>query len=58
MKYIVGEKLLWIPWTTRKMSRRVLEQIKPETLTKVKLSYLTHIRGRQGSLGKTLMLGK
>lgn len=41
----------------------VLEQIKPGTflkaeLTKRKLSYYEHIKRKQGSLGKTVKLGK
>ena len=45
------------------VNKWVLEQSKPEslleaTMTKLKLSYLRHSRRRQGSLEKTMMLGK
>ena len=45
-------RALQIPWTSRKMDKWILEQIKPETsleakMTKSKLSYVGHIMRRQ-----------
>lgn len=45
------------------MNKQVLEQINPETLleaemTKLRPSFLGPIVRRQGSLGKTVMMGK
>ena len=52
-----------MPWTARKMTTWAPEPRKPETalettMEKLKLPYLGHIMRRQGSLEKTLMLGK
>lgn len=54
-------RALWMPRTTRKMSRWVLEQ-EPETsleakMTTLKPSHFGHFTRRQGSLEKTVTLG-
>lgn len=56
-------RALQILWTTKKTNKWVPEKIKPKTsleakMTRLKLSYLGHIVRRQGSLGKTIILGK
>ena len=61
MRYWKG--VLWIPWAARKMDKWVLEQIKPELppeakMIKLRLSYFGHIKRRQDSLEKTIVLGK
>lgn len=48
-------------WTTSKMDKWVLEQMKPATsqeakMTKLKLSYFRNIKRKQDSLEKTIML--
>lgn len=62
LQYGVGGQALWRPWTTRKMKKWVLEQIKSETsleakITKLKWFCLGHVMRRPGSLEKTIMLG-
>lgn len=56
-------RALRVPWTTRKMNKWVLEPSKPETsletkVTTLKLSFFGHITKKQGSLEKTIMVGK
>lgn len=60
--HVVLEKILWIPWATRKLNRWVLMQRKSETpckvkMPKLKLYYFKCIMRREGSLGKAIMLG-
>ena len=52
-----------VPWTARKSSQSILEEINPEyslksLILKVKLQYFGHLMRRANSLEKTLMLGK
>ena len=59
----VGEKLLRVPWTSRKSSQSILKEINPEyslegLMLKLKLQYFGHLMRRTDSLEKTLMLGK
>lgn len=57
-------RVLWITWTAGpNLNEWDLEQTKPEIsleakITKLKLSYLRHIRRMQDSLENTIMLGK
>ena len=55
-------RLLRVPWTTRRSSQSILEEISPEyslegLMLKLKLQYFGHLVGRVDSLEKTLMLG-
>ena len=59
----VGEKLLRVPWTTRRSNQSILKEISPEYsperwVLKLKLQYFGHLMRRTDSLEKTLMLGK
>ena len=52
-----------IPWTARRSSQSILEEISPEyslegLMLKLKLQYFDHLMRRADSLEKTLMLGK
>ena len=52
-----------VPWTARKSSQSILEEINPEyslksLILKVKLQYFGHLMQRANTLEKTLMLGK
>ena len=52
-----------IPWTARETNQWVLDQIKPEISLETEmlilgLSYFVHIKRRQDSLEKTIMLGE
>ena len=56
-------RLLRVPWTARRSNQSILKEISPEyslegLMLKLKLQYFGHLRGRTGSLEKTLMLGK
>ena len=59
----VGEKLLRVPWTSRKSNQSILKEISPEyslqgLVLNLKLQYFGHLMQRADSLKKTLMLGK
>ena len=52
-----------VPWTAKRFSQAILEEIRPEYLLeglmlKLKLQSLGHLMQRTDSLKKTLMLGK
>ena len=58
-------RLLRVPWTARKSSQSILEEINPEysyslegLMLKLKLQYFGYLMRRADSLEKTLMLGK
>ena len=54
-------RLLRVPWTARRSSQSVLEEINPEYSLRglmPKLQYLDHLKRRADALEKTLMLGK
>ena len=54
-------RLLRVPWTARRSSQSILEEINPEYSLEVlmlKLQYFGHLMRRADSLEKTLMLGK
>ena len=55
-------RLLRVPWTARRFSQSILEEISPGCslegmMLKLKLQYFGHLRRRVDSLEKTLMLG-
>ena len=55
-------RLLRVPWTARRSSQSILEEISPECsleglMLKRKLQYFGHLMRRADSLEKTLMLG-
>ena len=57
------EKILEIPWRTRKSNHSILKEINPEyslegLMLKLKFQYFGHLMQRADSLEKTLMLGK
>ena len=57
------QRLLWVPWTTRRSNQSILKEIGPGCsmeglMLKLKLQYFGHLMRRADSLGKTLMLGK
>ena len=59
----VREKLLRVPWTTRRSNQSILQEINPEyslegLMLKLKLQYFGHMMRRTDSFEKTLMLGK
>ena len=61
--YGPGERLLRVPWTTRRSNQSVLKEINPEyslegLMLKVKLQYFGHLMQRADSLEKALKLGK
>ena len=50
-----------VPWTARRSSQSILEEINPEYSLEglmLKLQYFGHLMRRANSLEKTLMLGK
>ena len=56
-------RLLRVPWTARRLTHSILEEISPEytlegLMLKLKLQYFGHLMQRTDSLEKTLMLGK
>ena len=56
------ERLLRVPWTTRRSNQSILKEISPGCsleglILKLKLQYFGHFMGRVDSLEKTLMLG-
>ena len=56
-------RLLRVPWTARRSTQSILEEISPEyslegLMLKLKLQYFGHLMGRTDSFEKTLMLGK
>ena len=56
-------RLLRVPWTARRSTQSILEEISPEyslegLMLKLKLQYFSHLMWRTDSLEKTLMLGK
>ena len=58
-----GERLLRVPWITRRSNQSVLKEINPEyslegLMLKVKLQYFGHLIQRADSLEKALKLGK
>ena len=60
---MVLDRLLRVPWTTRRSIQSILKEINPEYLLeglmlKLKLPYFGHPMPRTDSLEKTLMLGK
>ena len=60
---MVLERLLRVPWTTKRSNQYILKEINPEyllerLLLKQKLQYFAHLMQRPNHLEKTLMLGK
>ena len=60
---MVLQKTLDSPLTPRRSNQSILKEISPDytcegLMLKLKLQYFGHLRGRTGSLEKTLMLGK
>ena len=60
---LMRRRLLRVPWTARRFNQSILKQISPEyslegLMLKLKLQYFGHLVWRNGSLLKTLMLGK
>ena len=60
---MVLEKIIRVPWTTRRSNQSILKNINPEyslkgLMLKLKFQYFGHLIRRADSLGKTLMLGK
>ena len=54
-------RLLRVPWTTRRSTQSILEEINHEFSSEglmLKLQYFGHLMRRENSLEKTLMLGK
>ena len=56
-------RLLRVPWTARRYSQSILNEISSEyslegLMLKLKLEYFGHLMGRIESCEKTLMLGK
>ena len=56
-------RLLWVPWTAKRLNQSVLKLIRPEyslegLMLKLKFQYFGHLMQRSDSLEKTLMLGK
>ena len=56
------QRLLRVPWTTRRSNQSILKEISPECsleglMLKLKLQYFGHLMRRVDSLEKTLMLG-
>ena len=52
-----------VPWTAKRSNQSILKEISPEyslkeLMLKLKLQYFGHLRQRNDSLEKTLMLGK
>ena len=60
---MVLEKILRVPWTSRRSNQSILKEINPEyslegLILKLKLQYFGHLMRRADSLEKTLVLGK
>ena len=60
---VVLEKILRVPWTSKRSTQYILKEISPEyslegLMLKLKLQYFGHLIWRTDSLEKTLMLGK
>ena len=60
---VVLEKLLRVPWTTRRSNLSMLREISPEyslegLMLKLKLQYFGHLMQRTDSFEKSLVLGK
>ena len=58
---MVLEKLLRVPWTTRRSNQSILKEVNPEYSLEglmLKLQYLGHLMQRADLLEKTLMLGE
>ena len=60
---IFWRRLLRVPWTARRFSQSILEEISPGCsleglMLKLKLQYFGHLMQRTDSFEKTLMLGK
>ena len=56
-------RLFRVPWTAKRSSQSILQEINPECsseglILKLKLQYFGHLMQRGDSLEKTLMLGK
>ena len=56
-------RLLRVPWTAKRSNQSILEEISPEyslegLMLKLKLQYFGHLKRRDDSFEKTLMLGK
>ena len=52
-----------VPWTARRASQSILQEISPEyslegLMLRLKLQYFDHLMQRANSLEKTMMLGK
>ena len=57
------QRLLRVPWTSRRSKQSILKEISPEyslegLMLKLKFQYFGHLMRRADSLEKTLMLGK
>ena len=55
-------RLLRVPWTARRSNQSILKEISPGIswegkMLKLKLQYFGHLKGRDDSLEKALMLG-
>ena len=60
---MVLERLLRVPWTSRRSNKPILKEISPEysleeLMLKLKLQSFGYLMRRTDSLEKTLMLGK
>ena len=60
---VVLEKILRVPWTTRRSNQSILKENSPECsleglMLKLKVQYFGHLMWRADLLEKTLMLGK
>ena len=58
-----AEKILRVPWTSRRSNQSILKEISPEyslegLMLKLKLQYFGYLMRRNDSLEKTLILGK
>ena len=56
-------RLLRVPWTARRSKQSILKEVNPEyplerLMLKLKLQYFGHLMQTDGSLEKTLRLGK
>ena len=61
--FLIGRRLLKVPWAARISNQSILEDISPEfslegLMLKLKLQYFGHLMWRTDSLEKILMLGK
>ena len=55
------KRFLSVPWTARRSNQSILKEINPEyslEILMLKLQYFDHLRRKDNSLEKTLMLGK